>query len=124
MFDFVLAHLDYEYFETELEKRAYFEQTCGVPSHILPSRTYHGQPEAQPTVRYFVDRFPMFVLRPSSSPVVAFSYIQPAEANLTEFARHLADYLPLFRACPPFASCISQGARRTSARHTNCLTPL
>jgi hypothetical protein len=102
MFDFILAHLDYDYLETEPEKRAYFEQTCGVPSQVLPSRTFHGQTDAQPTVRYFVDRFPMFVLRPSSSPVVAFSYIQPGEANLTEFARHLTDYLPLFRALSEF----------------------
>jgi len=102
MFDFILAHLDYEYLETEPEKRAYFEQTCGVPSHVLPSRTYHGQTDAQPIVRSFVDRFPMFVLGPSSRPVAAFSYIQPGEANLTEFARHLADYLPLFRALPGF----------------------
>jgi len=34
--------------------------------------------------------------------VVAFSYIQPGEANLTEFARHLADYLPLFRVLSRF----------------------
>ncbi len=102
MFDFVLAHLDYDYLETEPDKRSYFEQTCGVPSCVLPSRTYHGQAHSQPTVRYFVDRFPMFVLDPSSIPVVAFSYIQPAEATLTEFARHLADYLPLFRALSSF----------------------
>ena len=58
--------------------------------------------DSQPTVRYFVDRFPMFILNPSSSPVVAFSYIQQPEAHLTEFARHLADYLPLFRALSSF----------------------
>jgi len=102
MFDFVLAHLDYEYLETEPEKRAYFEKTCGIPSYVLPSRTYHGQTDAQPTVRYFIDRFPMFVLGAPSPSVVAFSYIQPGEANLTEFAHHLADYLPLFRALSGF----------------------
>lgn len=102
IFDFILAHLDYDYLETEPEKRAYFEGACGVASDVLPSRTYHGRNEAQPTVRYFVDRFPMFVLRSSSPPVVAFSYIQPGEANLTGFARHLADYLPLFRSLPAF----------------------
>jgi hypothetical protein len=31
-----------------------------------------------------------------------FSYIQPAEANVSQFARHLADYLPLFRELPAF----------------------
>lgn len=100
MFDFVLAHLDFEYLETEPDKRAYFEETCRIPAHVLPSRTYHGQKTSQPTVRYFVDRFPMFVRHSSSPTVVSFSYIQPAEANLTEFARHLADYLPLFRELP------------------------
>lgn len=101
-FDFVLAHLDYDYLETEAEKVAYFEQTCAVPGHLLPSRTYYGQQDAQPTVRYFVDRFPLFVLRSSSPPVAAFSYIQPPEANLMEFTRHLNQYLPLFRTLPAF----------------------
>ena len=102
MFDFVLTHLDHEYLETEPEKRSYFEQTCAVPLHVLPSRTYHGQKDCPPTVRYFVERFPMFVSRCAPSPVVTFSYIQPTKANLTEFARHLNDYLPLFRALPAF----------------------
>src|SRR5262249_47575147 len=101
-FDFVLSHLGYHYLETEPEKLAYFEKTCGVPGHLLPSRTYYGQKDAQPTVRYFVDRFPMFVVRSSFSAVAAFSYVQPAEANLSEFTRHLNQYLPLFRALPAF----------------------
>jgi|SRR5215469_16326624 len=102
MFDFVLAHLDYDYLETEPEKLAFFEQTNGVPGHLLPSRTYYRQKDEQPTVRYFVDRFPIFVVHSSSPPVAAFSYIQPAAANLTEFKRHLQQYLPLFRALPAF----------------------
>lgn len=101
-FDFVLAHIDYDYLETEPDKVAFFAQNLGIPEHALPSRTYYGQKEAQPTVRYFVDRFPMFLIRSSLSPVAAFSYIQPPEANLTEFTRHLNQYLPLFRALPEF----------------------
>ena len=101
-FDFVLAHLDYDYLETEPEKFRFFVETCGVPEHVLPSRTYHGQRDAQPTVRYFVDRFPVFLARSASSPVASFSYIQPPEANLTEFTRHLHQYLPLFRALSAF----------------------
>ena len=101
-FDFVLTHLDYDYLETEQEKLGFFAKTCGISEHLLPSRTYYGQRDAQPTVRYFVDRFPIFVSRSSSSPVASFSYIQPPEANLTEFSRHLHQYLPLFRALPAF----------------------
>jgi len=102
MLDFVLSHLDLDYLETEPEKCAYFERTRGIPSHHFPSKTYHGQPESQPTVRYFVDRFPMHVDRASSPPVVTLSYIQPAEANLSEFVRHLEAYLPLFRELNEF----------------------
>ena len=101
MLDFVLAHLALNYLETEPDKHWYFEQMRGIPAHYLPSKTYHGQPNSQPTVRYFVDRFPIY-LDASAPPVVTFSYIQPAEANLTEFVRHLAVYLPLFRELSEF----------------------
>jgi hypothetical protein len=100
--DFVLSHLELDYLETEPEKCAYFEQTRGIAPHHFPSRTYHGQPDSQPMVRYFVDRFPMYVDRASPPPVVTLSYIQPAEANLREFVRHLETYLPLFRELSEF----------------------
>ena len=98
--DYVLANQNRSYLETEPDKLAYF---CGrnIPSHVLPSKTYHGQPTSQPTVRYFVDKFPMFLeAHGSPSPVATFSYVQGAEAHLTEFVRHVETYLPLFRALP------------------------
>ncbi len=102
MLDFVLGHLALEYLETEPDKCTFFERTLGIPPHHFPSKTYHGQPNSQPTIRYFVDRFPMYVDRTSSPPVVTLSYIQPAEANLTEFVRHIEVYLPLFRQLSEF----------------------
>lgn len=100
MLDFVLGHLNLNYLETEPEKCAYFQQKHGLLPHHLPSKTYYGKPNSQPTVRYFVDRFPMYVDSSSTEPVVSFSYIQPAEANLSEFVRHLEAYLPFFRELP------------------------
>ena len=38
----------------------------------------------------------------SSSPVVTFTYIQGAEASLTDFVHHLEAYLPLFRQLSEF----------------------
>lgn len=102
MLDFILAHPEFDYLETEPEKRAYFEETCGVAASVLPSRTYSGRRTSQPIVRYFVDRFPTFVSHHSPRPVVTFSYVQPAAANPTELARHLLNYLPLFHALPAF----------------------
>jgi hypothetical protein len=72
--DFVLSHPEWEYLETEPEKVRYFDH-LKVPSHFLPAKIYYGQKTSQPTVRYFVDRLPIFHASDdsSSSPVVTFA---------------------------------------------------
>src|SRR5258708_4717093 len=89
--DFVLSHPQSEYLETEAEKVSYFCDQLKVPIHSLPAKIYYGQTTSQPTVRYFVDKFPMFLASDASSPssVVTFTYLQGPEASLTEFAHHL-----------------------------------
>ena len=104
MLDFVLCHPHLEYLETEPDKVSYFINQLKVPIHFLPAKIYHGQRTTQPTVRYFVDKFPMFVGSNASSslPVVTFTYLQGAESSLTEFVHHLETYLPLFRQLSEF----------------------
>ncbi len=104
MLDFVLSHTQWKYLETEPEKVSFFCDQLKVPNHFIPSKIYHGQTSSQPTVRYFVDKFPMFLSNEvsSSSPVVTFTYLQGLEASLTEFVHHLEVYLPLFRQLPEF----------------------
>jgi len=102
MLDFVLSHPRYKYLETEPEKLSHFCNQLKVPNHFLPSKIYHGQKTSQPTVRYFVDKFPMFFGTEASSTVVTFTYLQGSEASLTEFVRHLETYLPLFRQLSTF----------------------
>src|SRR3989442_1022135 len=100
MLDFVLSHPQCKYLETEPEKVSFFCDRLKIPNHFLPSKIYHGQRTSQPTARYFVDKFPMFVVPPS--PVVTFTYLQGPEASLTEFVHHLEVYLPLFRQLSEF----------------------
>jgi len=102
--DFVLSHPEYKYLETEADKVSYFCDQLKVPTHFLPAKIYYGQKTSQPTVRYFVDKFPMFFGSdaPSPLPVVTFTYLQRAEASLTEFVHHLRVYLPLFRQLSEF----------------------
>ena|SRR6266566_116605 len=90
--------------ETEPEKVSYFCDQLKVPMHFLPSKIYCGQKTSQPTVRYFVAKFPMFFDgdSTSSSTVVTFTYLQGPEASLTEFVHHLQAYLPLFRQLSEF----------------------
>ncbi len=101
--DFVLGNLDLDYLETEPDKVDYFCRELQLPKQHLPAKTYSGRYTVTPTVRYFVDRFPMFFPSSSSaSRIVTLTYIQGPEANLIGFAHHLQMYLPLFRELSNF----------------------
>jgi hypothetical protein len=102
MLDFVLLNQGHQYLETESEKVSFFCNQLKVPNQFLPSKIYHGRRTSEPTVRYFVDKFPMFVAGDASSPVVTFTYLHGAEANLRDFVHHLEVYLPLFRQLSAF----------------------
>jgi hypothetical protein len=102
MLDFVLSHPEWKYLETEPEKVNFFCNRLKLPNHFLPSKIYLGQKTSQPTLRYFVDKFPMFLSDDDSSPVVTFTYLQGQETNLAGFVQHLQAYLPLFRQLTEF----------------------
>jgi hypothetical protein len=98
--DFVLLNQGYQYLETEPEKLRFFCETLNIQKHLLPSSLYLSSKNRVPTIRYFVDKFPMFVVPPS--PVVTFTYAHEGTQRFTDFVRHLKRYLPLFRQLSEF----------------------
>jgi len=94
--DFVLAHLDYTYLETEQDKIHYFVGQLSVAKQSLPTKCYTGAINKHATNRYFVDKFPMF-FGPHSS-VVNFTFIDPGWDSLKSFDNHLFAYMRLFGA--------------------------
>lgn len=103
MLDFVLANQKHRYLETEPEKVRFFTEQLKVPSHFLPAKAYQGSRNSQPTTRYFVDKFPMFLGDETlASPVVTFTFLQGSEACMAEFIHHLKAYMPLFRQLSAF----------------------
>jgi len=99
LLDFVIANPDYRYLETEPEKLRLFCDELGIPKKVLPAKAYEGNATPEPTLRYFVDKFPLFLdaSNGSSSPVVTLSFVDPGNPTLGSFARHLNQYLPLFQ---------------------------
>ena len=53
MLDFVLSHLEYDYFQDEAEKVQYFEHNFQIRPHEMPGRTYRGANKVPDTIRYF-----------------------------------------------------------------------
>jgi hypothetical protein len=99
--DFVLAHLDFRYLETEAEKVEYFCTKLGISRALLPAKRYSGAIRQKTTDRYFVDKFPLFFVPASSSPpVVTFSFVDPGLMTLASFETHLLAYGSLFSASP------------------------
>jgi hypothetical protein len=98
--DFVIAHQQYEYLETEPEKVAHFCQKLGINESFLPARLYLGPNIARSSVRYFVDKFPIFLNPPS--PVVTFTCFHDGANGFSDFVHHLDTYLPLFRQLSEF----------------------
>src|SRR2546422_3430264 len=99
--DFVLAHLQYEYLETEDDKLNYFCQQLDIPKELLPRKRYSGAVHNRTTERYFVDKFPMFLSSGSFyPPVVTFTFVDPGLGILDSFKTHLLAYGSLFEALP------------------------
>jgi hypothetical protein len=103
--DFVLENLDYDYLEGEPEKVRYFEENLNIDRKEMPGRIYKGSNQTPDTVRYFVDKFPMFFDRAASSDLLVptFTYIDPGFENLKGFRLHLEAYSAFFKHLPRFA---------------------
>ena len=60
--DFILGRLDWKFLESESEKVRLFTGQLGIDKKYLPSKRYAGAVHERHTDRYFVDKFPMYLL--------------------------------------------------------------
>jgi hypothetical protein len=104
LLDFVLENLACDFLETEQDKVHFFCQTLSVPQDALPAKVYKGGPTTHPTVRHFVDKFPLFFVPhvSASSAVVTFSYVDSGSASIASLGTHLAAYQRLFQHLSAF----------------------
>jgi hypothetical protein len=99
--DFVLAHPDYRYLETESEKVHYFTKELSLSTAVLPAKRYCGAIRERTTDRCFVDKFPLFLLPDSPPPaVVTFSFVDAGLMSLSSFSTHLLAYSSLLASVP------------------------
>lgn len=98
LLDFILANQELDYFETEQDKVHFFCEKLGVAKEYLPAKIYEGSPGSLPTVRYFVDKFPLFFSPPSLGvpPVVTLSFVDAGVGTISNFLTHLHTYQSLF----------------------------
>lgn len=104
LLDFVISNPEVQYLETEPDKTKFFCEVLGIAKDFLPAKIYEGGPGSHPTVRYFVDKFPLFLVpsHPGSPPVVTFSYVDCGAETISGFLTHLAAYSSLFQQLHSF----------------------
>ncbi len=104
LLDFILANQQFNYFETEQDKVRFFCEELGVPKDALPAKVYQGRFDSKPALRYFTDKFPLFLAPPifGAPPVVTFTYVDSGFVTLSNFVAHLAAYQGLFRQLKSF----------------------
>src|SRR6266436_1831131 len=102
--DFLLENLAHDFLETESDKVNLFCESLAIPKDVLPAKVYDGRLCTSPTVRYFVDQFPLFLAAPISgaAPVVTFGFVDAGTGRLSSFVTHLAAYQGLFRHLKSF----------------------
>lgn len=105
--DFVLANQHLNYLETEPEKVKFFCASLHIDERFLPAKLYAGSRSPRTSIRYFVDKFPMFLAPPA--PVVTFTYVHNGVAPFAHFIHHLHCYLPLFRQLSRFRFVYASG---------------
>jgi hypothetical protein len=104
LLDFILANQELAYFETEKDKVHFFCEELGISKDALPAKVYEGALHSTPTLRYFIDKFPLFLAPPfpGAPPVVTMTYVDSGFETPSNFAAHLVAYQALFRDLKSF----------------------
>jgi hypothetical protein len=104
--DFVIAHPDLEYLETEADKVACFRGRFAIPDSLIPGRIYQGMKQPSTTKRCFVDRFPIYLSSTSKDsspqPTPVFVYCDSAPRSLLYFITYLRNYEHFLRRLSSF----------------------
>ncbi len=100
--DFVLSHSDCRFLATEDEKVGHFE-SLGIERAALPAKMFRSPNGRDETLRYFVDKYPIFIPAESSSaPLVSFCFIDEGVITTGRFETYLKQYSRLFARLPSF----------------------
>ena len=104
--DFVLAHPDLRYLESQEEKLKFFHEQLGIPASLFLGQTDNTRGLDPSLNRFFKDRFPVFVsARNGSTPGPAlptFVYCDPAHHGMSWFSGYLNRHQIFLRRLPAF----------------------
>ncbi len=102
--DFILERPKLEFIGPEQDRIALFTDTLSLPPSVLPAKSYRSKSGATRTVRYFVDRNPVFLSAAEHGAALSagFVYVDAGGDTTGGFRSYLAQYRRLFQAAENF----------------------
>jgi hypothetical protein len=98
--EYVISRPDVRWFPTETDRVSLFTDELGVSREFLPTWRYSSKNGQRTTLRWFVDKPPVFLA--SSDSAVHFCFVDPGFHTSDTFASFLRNYRPLFSRLPRF----------------------
>lgn len=99
--DYVLEHPGPLYLATEHEKISYFTSSLDIVPGDLPSKSFRSPGAENSTMRFFVDKYPVF-LREEGASSVGLCFVDEGLATCSRFEAYLHQYRALFSRLSSF----------------------
>ena len=91
--DYVLTRPEIRFLPTETAKLEYFVGQRKIPQSLLPSRTYTGKSAGDTTVRFFIEKYPVWI--DPETARVGFAYMDDGVFTPPSFANWLRQHYAL-----------------------------
>ncbi len=115
--DYILGKLDASWYPTETERISLFVDQFKIDKQHLPAKRYVSRNGGKQTLRWFVDKPPIFTEPPDKT--VWFCFADPGYHTGDAFVSFLTDYRPLFARLERFGiiyiACYAASAHRGKA---------
>jgi hypothetical protein len=98
--EYVISRPEVRWFPTEAERVSLFTEELDISREFLPTWRYSSKDGKRTTLRWFVDKPPIFVDPKDST--VHFCFVDPGFHTSDAFASFLRNYHPLFSRIPRF----------------------
>jgi len=98
--DFIVLNPEARYLTTESAKCDIITAQFGVTRDVLPRQTYCSRSGEATTVRYFPERFPLFIKETPMDVLLGVVYGEDPAHSFAAFRKFITDNRPLFDAVP------------------------
>lgn len=113
--DYIVTYAANNFVGTENDKVALFRDILGLPISVLPSHEWTSRKSFHSTLRYFPERFPVFISGDASAPKVGIVYGEDPEGAFTSCRRFISSHQAFLNAIPHLhVAYISPWPRRRS----------